>query len=93
MIEEEQLKARAKGYSLLRDLEANEQGQLGLAAQGYLDAAVADTIGSQVDDPPWNWPWDPDAWKKEDSAIENLVKAAAFIASEIDRLVWEATNG
>ena len=33
----------------------------------------------------WSWPWD-DAWWKPTSRRENLVKAAALIIAEIDRL-------
>lgn len=91
-IREEQLKARIK-HPIEHDVEVHSLGALGEAAQGYLDKAMADTIGTQIDEPPWNWPFLPEEWSPRDSAIENLVVAGAYIASEIDRLVWEATNG
>lgn len=33
-----------------------------------------------------SWPWPPSCWKPTSDPISNLVKAAALIAAEIDRL-------
>ena len=36
------------------------------------------------------WPWDMEWWKPSDDTIRNLVKSAALLASEIDRLQRKA---
>ncbi len=39
--------------------------------------------------PPLAWPWDNHWWKPSDDPIRNLVKAAALICAEIDRIQAE----
>lgn len=42
---------------------------------------------SEIDAPPKAWPWSIDHWKPSDDLVENLVRAGALIAAEIDRLL------
>ena len=35
---------------------------------------------------PYGWPWANEWWKPSDKKVDNLVKAGALIAAEIDRL-------
>lgn len=44
-------------------------------------------------DVPGEWPWHPDWWKPDLDPIRNLVRAAALIAAEIDRLQRMAVKG
>lgn len=50
-------------------------------------ASLSDPVGYHFGyRPPDDWPWEPEAWKPEPEAIDNLMKAGALIAAEIDRL-------
>lgn len=54
-----------------------------LATAGGLYALDARNASSQV---PTTWPWDEEWWKPTDDRRRNLVKAAALMIAEIDRL-------
>ena len=73
----------SKGWTLEQD-EGHQRGELIDAAQSYIRAAV--NIGHPgLQKPPQTWPWEPQAWKPEGNSLQNLVKAGALIAAEIDR--------
>lgn len=85
-------------FGATRD-DGYENGELVLAglAYGYagvpLSRVVEGPDGEEFarypeDDngPPDWWPWDVSWWKPSDDPVENLVKAGALIAAEIDRL-------
>lgn len=42
---------------------------------------------SSNSNPPQGWPWDVASWKPSPLEVQNLVKAGALIAAEIDRLL------
>lgn len=67
-------------------------GELLDAAEGYLTAAQLAEDGLLHTDgiPPYRWPWDESWWKPSENPIDNLVKAGALIAAEIDRLLRAA---
>lgn len=50
------------------------------AAQAYLSACIFDGFVGRN-----SWPWDPKSFKDE-GYVENLKKAGALIAAELDRL-------
>jgi hypothetical protein len=50
------------------------------AAQAYLSACIFDGFVGRN-----NWPWNPETFKDE-GYVENLKKAGALIAAELDRL-------
>lgn len=84
MIRDERRK-QLERYSLEHDQESNDNEQLVFAATSYLVPIYGNTpyLSSK---PPLNWPWGEDEWKPEGNRIRNLVKAAALIVAEIDRL-------
>lgn len=43
--------------------------------------------------PPARWPWAPAEWSPRDDAVENMVRAAALIAAEIDRELEHRIGG
>lgn len=55
-------------------------GELVKAALAYLSICVSDKFGGNL-----VWPWDTDSFKDE-GYVENLKKAGALIAAELDRL-------
>lgn len=78
-----------EGYTY--DHDDGHPGQMALAASCY--AAVAgeaaqfgktDTAGQRPPSESW-WPWEPNAWKPKNSR-RDLVRAAALIIAEIERL-------
>ena len=72
-------------------------GELISAAQAYLSAGRAAGNGFDIQgyysDPPATWPWDSSGWKPSQHAERNLVKAAALVCAEIDRLSRKALAG
>ncbi|MDF8363323.1 MULTISPECIES: hypothetical protein [Achromobacter] len=63
-----------------------QEGQLSAAAAAYTIDACANVAGhASLSKPPSVWPWDPKWWRPE-GARRNLVKAAALILAEIERL-------
>lgn len=57
-------------------------------AQSYVMAADAQSSKVRLPDCfiPKFWPWERKWWKPSQDQVRNLVKAAALIAAEIDRL-------
>ncbi len=92
---DERLRQRdVEGWTPEHDDDHN-QGQLGRAALSYVAAAsitTALTAANYAAGPPLDgmghaisWPWDP-RWWKPGSSRRMLVKAAALILAEIERL-------
>ena len=68
-------------------------GQLCRAAMGYCQSAstcLADT-SVLAKKPPSYWPWEPSWWKPK-SSRRDLIRAAALIVAEIERLDRLATT-
>lgn len=87
---ERRRQVEVEGWTPEHDDE-HRRGELGHAAQAYLSSALyLDHSllgpGPQME-PPALWPgdWDPNLWKPK-SKREDLVRAAALIVAEIDRL-------
>ncbi len=74
-----------EGYSSEHD-DAHSRCELALAALSYVQAAscaqrdIADSLP-----PPSYWPWAEECWKPRDPR-RNLVRAAALILAEIERV-------
>ena len=75
----------AEGFQVADD-DRYQEGQMSAAAAAYTIDACANVTGhASLSKPPSVWPWDP-KWWKPDGARRNLVKAAALILAEIERL-------
>ncbi len=64
--------------------DAHDRGELRHAASCYIVAAGDDARPNFT--PPDGWPFEAEAWKPSER-IDDLVKAGALIAAEIDRLL------
>ncbi|WP_336948678.1 hypothetical protein [Acinetobacter junii] len=92
VIAERERQINVKGYSTDHD-DQYEGNQLPRTASGYVDQVVGrswvyDDYGPEVyqdDDVPEFWPWDESYWKPK-SPREDLVRAAAILIAEIERL-------
>lgn len=77
-----------EGYTIADDVARQPDGELAVAAWCYL----GDLLGREFDaghmHPPAQWPWDHRHWKPTNS-IQQLAKAGALIAAEIDRRLVE----
>lgn len=72
-----------EGFGPKHDDAENSQGQLARAAACYaLGKAKVTNLGEQTIN---IWPWEENWWKPADQR-RNLVKAAALIIAEIERL-------
>jgi hypothetical protein len=74
-----------EGFKVADD-DRYQEGQLSAAAAAYTIDACANVVGNaSLSRPPSVWPWDSKWWRPE-GARRNLVKAAALILAEIERL-------
>ncbi|MEO1024041.1 MAG: hypothetical protein AAFX07_00625 [Pseudomonadota bacterium] len=81
-----------EGWTLAHD-DQHSNGQLALAADSYcFNAALYQHLNDAIDNRvyrstpvPINWPFDGERWKPK-SPREDLVRAAALIIAEIERL-------
>ena len=89
---ERQRQISAKGYDAGHDDMATRR-QLALAAMGYVQAAVGANrdIASSLPAPRY-WPWEEHYWKPT-TPRRNLIKAAALIVAEIERLDRDELKG
>lgn len=97
--DERQRQISVEGYKPEDDIEGNRDRQLARGAQAYLAQYVArswildvsDRDGGnlyQNEEAPDCWPDDWDlTWWKPKGKIEDLVRAGALIAAELDRLL------
>jgi hypothetical protein len=69
--------------------DGHTDGSLSTAARAYLHHAAhytgASAFGYVNSEPPSFWPWDREWWKPKDRR-RDLVRAAALIVAEIERL-------
>jgi hypothetical protein len=71
--------------------DEHDEGELGMAAACYaMEGASNLTLAGDEGEPPSMWPWDEEWWKPSPEPRRNLVKAAALILAEIDRLDRQA---
>lgn len=95
VLTERRRQSESEGWTAKHD-DAHDARELARAALCYVDHYVARqwVIGSDHDDyaqepMPDNWPWDERWWKPKD-ARRDLVRAAALIVAEIERLDRES---
>lgn len=88
LIERERLRQLDKGYTAECDADRNPDGQLGCAAAALaVDPAIRIGVLGNT------WPWPVDTWPGDGpngpgiSRKEELVRAGALIAAELDRLL------
>lgn len=62
--------------------DEHDDGEMAMAAACYAEASV---FGNATEATPSAWPWAPEWWKPSDQR-RNLIKAAALIVAEIERL-------
>ncbi len=74
-----------EGYTADEDDLNNDPGDMATAGVAYVQKAIQQMGGPEVDDPPWDWPWEPEYWKPSDDPVRNLEKAGALIAAELDK--------
>lgn len=91
LIAEERTRQQEKHRYTEEHDDQHVMGELARAGICYADKAVSEIEGSSID---WPHPFWPDGWKvgDEGSSIAYLVKAAALIAAEIDRLLRLASG-
>lgn len=83
VIDERQRQINVHGYVASHDDDENQIGQLAIAGACYAgNAGGFDWIGGW---PGEIWPWDKAFWKPS-TPRHDLVKAAALIIAEIERL-------
>lgn len=88
VLTERRRQVEAEGWTPEHDDE-HGNGEMAEAAACY--AACAETH-SMTGHPPMSWPWSPHWWKPSPDQRRNLVKAAALLLAEIERLDRTAIN-
>jgi len=81
LIHERRVRHLKHGYDAVHD-DSHIDGELIKAAQCY----IANYNGWKESEPPMLWPFENGSFKVSESAVDNLVEAAAFIVAEIERL-------
>lgn len=83
---ERQRQVVVEGYTRLRDDEYS-YGELPRAAMAYCQSASTLMLDTSVlaNKPPPYWPWDDEFWKPK-TPRHDLVRAAALIVAEIERI-------
>lgn len=80
-----------EGYTPEHD-DSHDKGELIKACDAYLNIALYQIANNGLISAGCRyvsrqrWPWSEDSFEPSDDTIENLTKAAALIAAEIDRL-------
>lgn len=85
MFRERQRQVVEEGFTPEHD-DQHTDGELADAAQCYI------RFGDILDGVPNSWPWAPEWWKPSPDRRRSLVKAAAMILAEIERLDREAAR-
>ena len=76
----------AEGWTPAHD-DAHQNAEMTHGARCYLGHALGLEYGMERQPrKPIEWPWDAEWWKPSTDPVRDLVKAAALIAAEIDRL-------
>jgi cell pole-organizing protein PopZ len=86
IVAERRRQIEAEGWTPEHD-DAHDDGEMAHAAACYANHS-ADQIRDHVcppGDPPMDWPWDDESWRPS-TRRRDLVKAAALIVAEIERL-------
>jgi hypothetical protein len=85
-VEAERLRqVNAEGYDASHD-DLHGPGELTEAALCYVEHANGQASGMGMGfEPPRAWPWERTAWKPKDRR-RNLIRAAALIVAEIERM-------
>lgn len=84
VIAERERQMQAEGWTPEHD-DTHSCGELADAAACYAHPAPWGVRPSSVVEPPRLWPWSREWWKPKDRRA-NLVRAAALIVAEIERL-------
>lgn len=81
-----------EGWTTGHDDAHHDSGDLARAAAAYAwHASATERVRrTRADDPPPSWPWDVKWWKPK-SRRRDLIRAAALIVAEIERLDREGT--
>lgn len=76
-----------EGYDAAHD-DKHTRGEIAQAADCYLSASIRLLLGLRpLDATPMAWPFEPASWKSSaNDPVDDLVKAGALIAAEIDRI-------
>lgn len=96
LIEDERVKQSKKGFDAEHD-DVHRLGELTEAAQCHATVGGAMIRGSNPNEWPVTmfdgfndsivqWPFNEEAWKPKNTALQNLVIAAALLVAEIERL-------
>ena len=88
--EERERQISKEGWAPDHD-DGHVRGELIDAGLSYIRAAI-NTKHPAMRTPPTTWPWEAQWWKPSDDRVRNLVKAAALLAAEIDRLNRRGTG-
>lgn len=95
VINERQRQINAEGWTPKHD-DKHTDGALALAASCYAYVAAIQSPGSGMSYKDWPklkfWPWDEEWWKPTDPR-RDLVKAAALIIAEIERIDRSGSEG
>ena len=83
---ERERQVSVEGWTLEHDDE-HSNFELSQAAISYANISADSPYGNGPGNPPRTWPWEAEYWKPSPDTIQNLVKAGALIAAEIDRLI------
>lgn len=84
VIKERQRQQDVEGWTTEHD-DSHQEGELSEAGGCYALHAFDFENGRMLNDAPTWWPWEKQWWKPKESR-SNLVKAAALIIAEIERL-------
>lgn len=77
-------------YSPSHDDE-HDTGEMALAAAMYATPPIDRQLGIDVDQVPWQWPWDHKHWKPGERKRE-LAKAGALILAELERIMRKESD-
>lgn len=89
MIAAERGRQVEQGYTEAHD-DAHRDGSLAAAAECYLSVAAIQIRTGRAAPAcfvPRDWPWERQDWKNPADPVDALVKAAALLAAEADRLL------
>lgn len=84
VIAERERQITTEGWTHEHD-DAHSCGEMAMAAACYAAPAPWGVNPKAISTPPALWPWSPEWWKPKDRR-SNLIRAAALIVAEIDRL-------